>query len=263
MAESAHSFDDSHAYERFMGRWSRAVGSVFLEWLAPPSGARWLEIGCGTGIFTELVVDACAPSALVAIDPAVPQIDHASRQPVALRAEFRVADSQALPFPDASFDIVATALAINFIPDRLRALLEMRRVVRARGWVAGYVWDFTSELSPSWPMRAGLRRIGADVPEVPGTEASSRDALGSLFEQAGLAGIETRSIDATAAFPDFDAFWQSQSPSYSPIGKTIAALSEADRVRLVGAVRQALPVCPGGVIEYSARANAIKAGVPV
>ncbi len=42
-------FDDGEAYERFMGRWSRAAGAPFLDWLAPPVQVRWLEVGCGTG----------------------------------------------------------------------------------------------------------------------------------------------------------------------------------------------------------------------
>ena len=134
MVELAHSFDDSAAYERFMGRWSRAAGTVFLDWMAPPTDARWLDIGCGTGIFTELIFDACSPAAVFAVDPAQAQIDHARRQPVAQRANFRVADAQALPFPDCVFDVVASALVINFIPDRVRALSEMRRAARS-GWL--------------------------------------------------------------------------------------------------------------------------------
>ena len=59
MAETTAHFDDAAAYERFMGRWSRAAGSPFLDWLAPPAGARWLEIGCGTGAFTEQVLNTC------------------------------------------------------------------------------------------------------------------------------------------------------------------------------------------------------------
>ena len=65
MTEVAHNFDDSAAYERFMGRWSHAVGTVFLDWVAPPIGARWLDIGCGTGVFTKLVLDACAPTTVL------------------------------------------------------------------------------------------------------------------------------------------------------------------------------------------------------
>ena len=262
MAELAHRFDDSAAYERFMGRWSRAAGALFLDWVAPPAGARWLDVGCGTGIFTELVLDTCTPAAVYAVDPAEALIDHACRQVIGQRASFRLADAQTLPFPDSTFDVVASALAINFIPDRLRALCEMRRVARVRGLVAGYVWDFAAELSPSWPLRSGMRQIGADIPYVPGTNDTTLGALNSLFERAGFASIATSPIDVTLSFPDFDDFWQAQTPSYSPTTKMIAAMANSDRVRLVEAVRAAVPVSPDGRIEYPARANAIKARVP-
>jgi len=262
VAELPFSFDDSAAYERAMGRWSRAVGPVFLDWVASPSGACWLEVGCGTGIFTELVLDTCSPAAVFAVDPAQAQIDHASRQPVAQRVNFRVADAQALPFPDSTFDVVASALVINFIPDRPRALSEMRRVARASGIVAGYVWDFAAELSPSWPLRRGMRQFGADVPELPGTRDSSIGALNSLFEQAGFERIAARTIEVTLPYSDFNDFWQAQTPSYSPTTGIVAAMTKSERVRLMEAVRAGLPVGPDGRIEYSARANAIKARVP-
>jgi len=230
--------------------------------VAPPSGARWLEVGCGTGIFTELVLDTCSPAAVSAVDPAQAQIEHALRQPVAQRADFRVADAQSLPFADDAFDVVASALVINFIPDRPRALSEMHRVARASGIVAGYVWDFAAELSPSWPMRRGMRRFGADVPELPGTKDSSLGALNSLFEQAGFEGIATRTVEVTLLYPDFDDFWQAQTPSYSPTTRIVAGMTNSERVKLMEAVRAGLPVRPDGRIEYSARANAIKARVP-
>jgi precorrin-6B methylase 2 len=49
MAEDTQRFSDGTAYEQFMGRWTRAIGTIFLDWLAPPANARWLDIGCGTG----------------------------------------------------------------------------------------------------------------------------------------------------------------------------------------------------------------------
>lgn len=262
MTEIAHVFDDGAAYERYMGRWSRAAGTVFLDWVAPPTGMRWLDVGCGTGAFTELVLDACSPAAVIAVDPSQAQIDHACRQPVAQRADFRVADAQALPFPDGAFDVVASALVINFIPDRPRALAEMRRVGRPGGVVAGYVWDFAAERSPTSPMRVGMRRIGAEVPTPAGVEDSGLDAFGSLFERAGFENVARRSIDVTVAFSDFDDFWRAQTPGFSPVTKTIAALPETDRARLLEAVRAGLPVRPDGSFAYSARANAVKARVP-
>lgn len=261
MAEIAHSFDDSAAYERFVGHWGRAAGAIFLDWLAPPKNARWLDVGCGTGLFTELILNTQCPAAVVAIDQAKAQIDYARHKPIGQRADFRVGDAHALPFPDVTFDVVASALVINFIPDRARALSEMRRVTRPGGIVAGYVWDFAPELSPSGPFRLGMRQIVADVPTLPGTDDSRLCALRSLFERAGLEEATTRSIDVTVSFPDFEAFWLAQTPSYSPTTKMIAAMPESDRVRLIASVRARLPVRPDGRIEYSARANAIRAHV--
>jgi 2-polyprenyl-3-methyl-5-hydroxy-6-metoxy-1,4-benzoquinol methylase len=53
MAELPIKFDDSAAYERAMGRWSRAVAPIFLQWLAPPVSARWLDVGCGAGCLSK------------------------------------------------------------------------------------------------------------------------------------------------------------------------------------------------------------------
>ena len=130
MAEDTQRFSDGTAYEQFMGRWTRAIGTIFLDWLAPPTDARWLDIGCGTGVFTDLIVSTCSPATVVAIDPSEPQIEIARKKAIAQRVDFRVADSQKLPFSDNTFDIVVSALVINFISNRPQALTEMCRVCR-------------------------------------------------------------------------------------------------------------------------------------
>ncbi len=61
MAEQTIHFDDGAAYEQMMGIWSRFAGEIFLDWLALPSGLRWIDIGCGNGAFTELLVERCGP----------------------------------------------------------------------------------------------------------------------------------------------------------------------------------------------------------
>src|ERR1044071_6784132 len=94
-ADTAHSFDDSAAYERFIGSWGRAAGATFLDWLALPPGAHWLDVGCGTGLFTELIIQTQSPAAVIGIDAAEAQIEHARRKPGAERANFRVGDAQA------------------------------------------------------------------------------------------------------------------------------------------------------------------------
>src|SRR5438874_13654173 len=91
MPSTQITFDAADDYERFMGRWSRAIGEKFLDWLAPPSNARWLDVGCGTGAFSELIQRRCAPQAIVGIDPSPAQIEYARKKFPGVT--FQVADS--------------------------------------------------------------------------------------------------------------------------------------------------------------------------
>jgi len=52
-------FSDGKVYERMMGRWSKLVGRIFLDWLAAPKSLHWIEVGCGNGAFTEELVAHC------------------------------------------------------------------------------------------------------------------------------------------------------------------------------------------------------------
>jgi SAM-dependent methyltransferase len=262
VTEVTRSFDDGAAYERFMGEWSLAAGTTFLDWLRPPRDAHWLDVGCGTGVFTELVLGRCFPATVVAVDPSPAQIEFARRKPTTKGADFRVADAQVLPFSNASIDVVVSALVINFIPDRPRAIAEMCRVCRPGGIVGGYVWDFAADGAPNLPICRGMMELGIDSPPVPGTKDSRLDAMRSLFADARLEDIAVRTIDVAVSFTDFDEYWHSQMPSYSPVTRTIAKLTGADRTRLIEIVRGSLPPHPDGSIVCSARANAIKARVP-
>jgi SAM-dependent methyltransferase len=201
----------------------------------------------------------CAPAAVHGIDAAQAQIAHASRKVVAGRANFQMGDAQSLPFERAAFDVVVSALVINFVPDRRQALAEMRRVARSGGLVAGYVWDFAAELSPSGPFRLGMRDVIADVPELPGTEDSRLSALRMLFQHAGFTDIETRTIDVDVEFPDFEMFWDAQMPSYAPTTRMVVALDERAQAQLKEAVRARLRISSSGQISYRARANAVRA----
>lgn len=259
----AHSFDDGEAYERFMGGWSRAVAAPFLQWLAAPPALCWLDVGCGTGVFTQMVLDHGAAASVVAIDPSAAQVVFARQRVDHGRADFQVGAAEALPFAAGGFDIVCSALVLNFVADPKQALQEMRRVARPGGLIAAYVWDFEPELSPSGPLRAAMRQTGLPAPDVPGTPGSTLAALTALFESAGLIEVASRQIDATVVFPNFDDYWRSQMPSYAPPTKIIAGLAPDRRRVLIDALAAALPADAAGRIRYAARANAIKARVPV
>jgi len=90
MPEVKVAFDDAAAYEHVMGRWSGAIGARFLDWLAPASGQRWLDVGCGTGAFTELVLTHCSPGSIVGVDPTAAQIDYARRRIAPMQRRYRL-----------------------------------------------------------------------------------------------------------------------------------------------------------------------------
>jgi len=107
MAETQIRFEDGLSYERYMGDWSRRVGTVFIEWLAPLSGLKWIDVGCGNGAFTELIVERCAPKEVRGIDPSEAQLDFARKRSATQLAKFDHGDAMALPFASAAFSAIA------------------------------------------------------------------------------------------------------------------------------------------------------------
>jgi SAM-dependent methyltransferase len=262
MAEVKINFDAADDYERFMGHWSRAVGEDFLVWLDPPVGAQWLDVGCGTGAFSELILRRRAPQSIVGIDPSSAQIDYARKMFPDLR--FEVADSMDMPLGDDAFDVVASALVFHFIPDRARAFAEMKRVLKPGGRVGGYTWkrNATTDFSPYAPMMRGVRQIGAETLTSPLVPEASPDGLHASLQSAGFADIAVTEIEVSRTFANFDAYWEVQTLPFSPPGRTVAKLDEAQRARLRDLMRETLPAGPDGSITYSSCALACKARKP-
>src|SRR5690349_14794410 len=93
-----------NAYEPYVGRWSRVVAREFIEWLAVPPGARWVDVGCGTGALSTTILSATSPDQLRGIDASAAYVSFVRDRLADSRAEFAVADAQRLPFPSASAD---------------------------------------------------------------------------------------------------------------------------------------------------------------
>ncbi len=260
MAETQIRFDDGAAYERFMGVWGRPVGSAFLDWLAAPSGLKWIDVGCGNGAFTELLVERCAPTLVDGIDPSEPQLDFARKRPAARLAKFDRGDAMALPFPVDAFDAAIMALVIFFVPDPAKGVAEMARVVRPGGIVAAYAWDMLGGGFPLEPIRIEMRAMGLTVINPPSPEASRIEVLRDLWTRAGLDEVETREITVQRTFPDFEDFW-TISLSAPSMRSVVAATAPNDIELLKARVRARLPADARGRITYSARANAVKGRV--
>ena len=173
------------------------------------------------------------------------------------RAEFRVADAQALPVPDNSFDAAAMALVIVFVPDPMKAVREMARAVRPGGIVATYMWEFPDGFPPA-PLVAAMKDLGLALPERPSVEASARDAMHAIWKEAGLTAVETEVVRVRVSFSSFEDFWDSNTAPVGPSGKAVSELSPGVQERLKARVRERLPIATDGSIAYEAFANAVK-----
>ena len=266
MTEVRVTFDDGEAYDRYMGRWSRAVGEKFLAWLQPPPRAHWLDVGCGTGAFTQLIVNYAAPATLIGIDPSSAQVAHARNVVSTPNVEFREGTAGALPFADNQFDIVVSALVLHFFPNRPKAFREMLRVTKPGGRVAGYTWRKSPTIveAPYGPMARGVIAITGDVMTSPAVPEAMPDGLRATLEAAGYGDIEITTIEASQTFNNFEDYWTSQTSTFShAVAKSVAALSDPERERLRDMLREVLPAAPDGSITYSSRATAFKARKPV
>ena len=261
MADNTTVFDAADDYERFMGRWSRAIGEKFLDWLRAPSGARWLDVGCGTGAFSELIAKRCAPKSITGIDPSAAQVDYARK--LLPGHAFEVADSMALPLADGQFDVVASALVIHFIPDRQKAFAEMKRVLAPGGLVGGYTWKRVGlkEFAAYAPMIDGIAAIGVEPPHSTPVGESSVDGMTASLRAAGFADAAAIEIEVSQTFANFDEYWEIQTVPFARAGQAVAKLSDAQRARLRNHLRATL-VAPDGAITYPATAVAGRARKP-
>ena len=261
MAEQQIRFDDGAAYEKMMGVWSRLVGEEFLDWLALPTGLRCVDIGCGNGAFTELLIERCEPSAVAGVDPSEGQLAFARTRPGTRIAKFQQAGAEELPFADKSFDAAFMALVIFFVPNPTKGLAEMKRVTKAGGTIAAYAWDMLGGGFPLEPLQAELRAMGQKYMLPPSADVSRLPALRTLWEEGGLEAVETRAFTVRRTFANFDEVWSTYMSSPST-GATVAKMAPAEVETLKARVRERLPADAAGRITYAARANAVKSRVP-
>jgi SAM-dependent methyltransferase len=262
MEEPQIRFDDGAAYERVMGIWTQLAADIFIEWLAPVTGQRWIDIGCGSGAFTERLMLCCAPAEVQGIDPSEGQLAFARTRPGAAGALFHQGDAMALPFEADRFDVAVMALVIFFVPDPSKGLAEMVRVVRPGGLVAAYAWDVLGGGAPPEPIWAEMRAMGLTPPLPPSAQASRIDALRTLWRDAGLQEIETRTITVRRGFPSFDEFWEISVASG-------AMPSVLERLGPAGAEELKQRVCTrllggrsDGPFAFNSCANAVKGVMP-
>ena len=241
------------AYDRFMGRYSRPLAPLFVEFARVEPGQRVIDVGCGPGALTAELVRRLGAEAVSAVDTSEPFV-------AALRArepgiDVRRAAAEELPYGERSFDAALAQLVVHFMADPVRGVREMARVTRPCGVVAACVWDHAGRGGPLSLFWEAAQELDRDVHDESRLAGARRGHLTELFEVAGVVEIEETALSVEVEHPTFEEWWEPFTLGVGPAGAFVAGLDAGRRARLRDLCRERLPAAP---FVVSARAWAAR-----
>ena len=247
------------AYEAYVGRWSRRVAVDFVAGLGVAPGARWVDVGCGTGALAGAVLAGAGPAAVAGLDPSTGFLATAVAANPGIA--FAAADARSLPLADGHVDAVVSGLALNFVPGPERAAAEFARVLAPGGVAAAYVWDYAEGMAfmrHFWDAALDLDPGAAELDEGRRFTLCRPEALRALWSGAGLGDVDVRPVDIPTVFADFDDFWQPFLGGQGTAPTYVSTLPEDRRDALRELLRERLRAEPDGSVRLRARAWAVQ-----
>jgi SAM-dependent methyltransferase len=235
-------FSEAHAYERFMGRWSRQLAPLLVRFASVRDGEALLDVGSGTGALASALSAAAPAGRIVGIDPAAPYVALAQASQGGPLVRFQVGDAQQMDFQDSTFDRTLSLLVVNFIPDAHRAVNEMARVTRPGGTVAAAVWDYgggMEMLRVFWDEAVKVTPAADSLDERHMPFCRQGD-LATLWGQHRLQDVVEEGLTIETRFASFTDYWAPFLEKQGPAGKYVATLSGRERDELEGRLRERL-----------------------
>ena len=173
-----YSIDSSEECDRLERQGLIARIDGHLAHLKLPKRALVLECGCGSGSMSRLIARTHADATVVGVDYRQQYLDYAAalagKQGLA-NVTFRQADVFALPFPDASFDVVWTKYLLQWLKEPKRALAEIKRVIKPGGMLVSC--DFDGFITEHFPISPALEsRIGHVITAIVDTNTGRKIA---------------------------------------------------------------------------------------
>ncbi len=238
-------FAGAEAYERFMGRWSRLVAPLLVDFAGVPVSGRILDVGSGTGVLAFQIAEHRSGARVTGIDPSKEYVAFGTgRNRFPGRVEFEAGDAQALRFADATFAASVSLLVFNFIPDPAKALREVRRVTRPGGGICAAVWDYGGEM--------GMLRAFWDAAAIENPAAGKLDEkhmplcrageLSELWKRGGLEGVHEQGLTIAMRFESFSDYWDPFLLGQGPAGAYVRTVPGDRMTALRDAVKRHLPV---------------------
>lgn len=237
-------FLEAGAYDRFMGRFSRHLAGPFADRAGVTAGQRALDVGCGPGALTSVLVERLGAGQVEAVDPAPAFVEAVGERLPGVAV--RQGTAEQLPFDDDRFDVTMSQLVVHFMADPVAGLTQMARVTRPGGTVAACVWNLerggdgpgapfhtaVAETDPGW--------AGGQEHRVGGT----RGELAGLFRAAGLDRLTDDRLTVEVPIASFEDYWEPFLLGVGPAGDYVAGLDPEARAALEARVRSLLPDGP-------------------
>lgn len=220
------------AYERLIGRWSRAAAPAFVDFACIGDAVDVLDVGCGTGALTATLLERLPGSSIMGIDREAAYLQACRTAWPTPRCRLVRGDAEALPLADASFDAALSMLLLMLVPDPLRVTRETRRVLRSGATAAAATWDdgrfelireFWEEVQavdPRAPVHDGRRHC------------VSPGALRALWQGSGFVQVVEDTIPVRMQFEDVDEIWSALDAGVGPAGAYLRTLTPARRAPL-------------------------------
>jgi ubiquinone/menaquinone biosynthesis C-methylase UbiE len=239
----------AESYDRFMGRYSSLLAPQLVDFAGVESGDRVLDVGCGPGALTSVLVARLGASHVSAVDPSEPFVAAArERHPGVV---VQRASAEELPFDDSTFDKALAQLVVHFMTDPVRGVAEMARVTRPGGVVAACVWDHAGEQTPLAPFWQTANEVDPGAVDESGLAGGRKGHLAELFTQAGLRDVKQTSLPVQVEHPSFDEWWEPFTLGVGPAGSYLTSLDPARQVELRERARQRLDRTP---VTFATRA---------
>jgi SAM-dependent methyltransferase len=247
----------ARAYEMYMGRWSGTLAARFVDWIAAPPAAHWLDVGCGTGAFSQAILDRAAPASVTGCDSSAGFVAFAQAHRRDPRVRFEVASAAALPARSPGYDVVASNLVLNFLPSPPESVRAMAATTVPGGLIAACVWDYAGGMQfvrRFWDAAIRVDAAAVSLDEARRFPICETGALGALFTSAGLSGVTTSELVIETRFRDFADVWEPMLGGVGPVGTYLAKAPPSTRDAIAHELEQMLPRTPGGGIDLTARA---------
>jgi SAM-dependent methyltransferase len=235
-------FGSADSYARFMGRFSEPLAPAFADLVELPADGRVLDVGCGPGVLTSVLVDRLGAARVDAIDP-TPGFVAAARARLP-EVDVREGVAEALPYADDAYAASFAQLVVHFMKDPLSGLTEMARVTEPGAPVAACVWDHgggRGPLSLFWSVVADIDPAATKELVSAGSRAGD---LVRLFGEAGLTDVEGGELSVTIRLESFEDWWAPYEEPAGSVGDYLATRTPDQVAELRERCRSRLPDGP-------------------